>query len=81
MMGREDARNMWSFVTKENFGYLMHLVGYLYEDYHDARLLEHKASLHVTLLRTLVIIHCRHDHIHTTVCTLHHMMGENCRNM
>jgi hypothetical protein len=29
-------------VTKQNFGYLMHLVGYLYEDYHEARSLEHK---------------------------------------
>ena len=26
----------------KNFGYLMDLVGYLYEDYHDARSLEHK---------------------------------------
>ena len=42
MMGTVDARNMYSFVTKQNFGYLMHLVGYLYEDYHDARSLEHK---------------------------------------
>ena len=25
-----------------NFGYLMHLVAYLYEDYHDALSLEHK---------------------------------------
>jgi hypothetical protein len=33
MMGKEDARNMKSFVTKQNVGYLMHLVGYLYEDY------------------------------------------------
>jgi hypothetical protein len=28
----------------KNFGYLMHLVGYLYEDYHDARSLEHKVG-------------------------------------
>jgi hypothetical protein len=26
----------------KNFVYLVHLVGYLYEDYHDARSLEHK---------------------------------------
>jgi hypothetical protein len=30
------------FRDKINFGYLMHLVGYLYETYHDARSLEHK---------------------------------------
>jgi hypothetical protein len=30
--------------TPKNFGYLMHLVGYLYEDYHDARSLEHKVQ-------------------------------------
>jgi hypothetical protein len=27
-----------------DFGYLMHLVGYLYEDYYDARSLEHKVG-------------------------------------
>jgi hypothetical protein len=30
------------FRDKINFGYLMHLVGYLYEAYHGARSLEHK---------------------------------------
>jgi hypothetical protein len=39
------SRNSTCFVTKLNFGYLMHLVGYLYEDYHDARSLEHKERL------------------------------------
>ena len=29
-------------ISKINVGYLMHLVGYLYEAYHDARSLEHK---------------------------------------
>ena len=33
------------FCDKINFGYLMHLVGYLYEAYHDARSLEHKLCL------------------------------------
>jgi hypothetical protein len=29
MMGREDARNMWSFITESNWdNYLSHLVGY-----------------------------------------------------
>jgi hypothetical protein len=28
--------------NKKNCGYMMHLLGYLYEDYHDARSLEHK---------------------------------------
>jgi hypothetical protein len=28
----------------KNFGYLMHLVAHLYEDYHDARSLEHKVQ-------------------------------------
>jgi hypothetical protein len=32
------------FRDQKNFGYLMHLVGYLYEDYHDARSLEHKVN-------------------------------------
>jgi hypothetical protein len=32
------------FRDKINFGYLMHLVGYLYEAYHDARSLEHKVG-------------------------------------
>jgi hypothetical protein len=32
------------FRYKINFGYLMHLVGYLYEAYHDARTLEHKVK-------------------------------------
>jgi hypothetical protein len=31
-------------VTKLNFGYLMHLVGCLYEDYHDAQSLEHNLN-------------------------------------
>jgi hypothetical protein len=35
----ETCRVSWQ---NENFGYLMHLVGYLYEAYHDARSLEHK---------------------------------------
>jgi hypothetical protein len=30
------------FRDKITFGYLMHLLGYLYEDYHDSRSLEHK---------------------------------------
>jgi hypothetical protein len=30
------------FHDKKSFGYLMDLVGYLYEDYHDAQSLEHK---------------------------------------
>jgi hypothetical protein len=29
------------YVAAANFGYLMHPVGYLHEDYHDARSLEH----------------------------------------
>jgi hypothetical protein len=32
----------------KNFGYLMHLVGYLYEAWHDARSLEHKVTVIVT---------------------------------
>jgi hypothetical protein len=28
----------------KKIGYLMHLVGYLHEDYHDARSLEHKTA-------------------------------------
>jgi hypothetical protein len=31
----------------------MHLVGYLYDDYHDARSLEHKVCLSVSLLALL----------------------------
>jgi hypothetical protein len=29
----------------KQIGHLMHLVGYLYEDYHDARSLEHKVEI------------------------------------
>jgi hypothetical protein len=35
----ETCRVSWQ---NKNSGYLTHLVGYLYEDYHDARSLEHK---------------------------------------
>jgi hypothetical protein len=40
MMVTLDARN----VTRKNSSYLMHLVGYLYEEYHDVRSLEHKVT-------------------------------------
>jgi hypothetical protein len=33
------------FRDKINFGYLMHLVGYLYEAYHDARSIERKVYI------------------------------------
>ena len=46
-MGTEDARNMLGFMTKINFGYLMHLVGYSYEIYHDAWSPEHKILVHI----------------------------------
>jgi hypothetical protein len=33
----------------------MHLVGYLYEDYHDARSLEHKVlKHHIYIVHTLI---------------------------
>jgi hypothetical protein len=39
------------------FGYLMHLVGYLYEDYHDARSLENKVSC-VFCIKVLTFLGC-----------------------
>jgi hypothetical protein len=38
---------------KINFGYLVHLVCYLYEDYHDARSLEHKVALRILSHKSL----------------------------
>ena len=40
------------FREKINFGYLVHLAGYLYEAYHDSRSLEQKVNL--SILNTLV---------------------------
>jgi hypothetical protein len=39
----------------KDFGYLMYLVGYLYEDYHDARSLEHKVLQYKSWFFKLII--------------------------
>jgi hypothetical protein len=50
------------FRDKKNFGFLMHLVGYLYEDYHDAQSLEYKVHSQVSgaTLRRLENSYRRH---------------------
>ena len=54
------SRNSTCFVTKQKkIGYLMHLVGYLYENYHNARSLEHKARKSSD--SSLLCIHCASD--------------------
>ena len=45
----------------KHFGYLMHLVDYLYEDIHDARSLGHKVSEYLPFLRTVHYGHCCHQ--------------------
>jgi hypothetical protein len=50
-----------SNLTKYKFGYLMHLAGYLYEDYHDARPLEHKVHKNNRCLFSHINTLCRQN--------------------
>jgi len=52
MMDRGIVRNMWSFISKNKFEKLVHLVGFIVRIYHDARSAERQITVRMPAVQS-----------------------------